>query len=601
MEEMIEDGLDEKFKFNVWKDILTEFGKERTLFAGVLFIHLLMGFFDVGTTFITKYIIDSLILKENSSLIGFFSLLSIGLTLCFFALIFLAIWLCGKMEENILHNLRVRIFKKYQMLSLSFYDTHAVGHLMARITSDIEKIGEVMAWGFSELMWQVIVLFFTIIAMFMLNGALTLIILVVTPIIMFVAWKMNKVILRRNRLVSKLNSQMISTYDENIKGLLTAKTLNREAINDEDFSNLSLEMRRASIRATRTMVFMPFVIAGISSIGTFFVNIGGANYVMQNVITIGTLVSFSALLAKLMEPIAWFAELFAWVVSAQASVERVIAVFKEKVEIADSESAKKNYGNEALKNRIIKGDIKFENVCFEYKKGERVLENFNLTVAAGESVALVGATGAGKSTIVNLFCHFYEQTSGKITIGGMDYKDVPQKWIHDNLGYVLQAPYLFTGSILENIRYGNLKASDEEIIEALRLVGAAPFIESLKDGYHTQLGENGAILSTGQKQLLSLARILVRNPAFFVLDEATSYIDTQTEQIVQKAIKFTLKGRTSFVIAHRLSTIRDADKIVVIKKGKILESGNHTELLNKKGAYYEFYKKQFIEDGERSV
>ena len=298
----------------------------------------------------------------------------------------------------------------------------------------------------------------------------------------------------------------------------------------------------------------------------------------------------------MIDPISWLAGALSDVISAQASVERVCQVFKEEVEISDSDEAKKLYGNVEVMKEVLKGDVEFKDVSFQYKAGEPVLEHFNLKVKQGETIALVGATGAGKSTIVNLFCHFYLPTSGAITIAGYDYSVIPQKWIYDNLGYVLQTPHLFTGSIMENIRYGNRNASDDEIKHALKLVGISDFIESLKDGYQTQLGEDGAILSTGQKQLLSLARILVRNPHFLVLDEATSYIDTETEQIVQKAIELTLKGRTSFVIAHRLSTIRNASKIIVIDKGKVLEMGTHEELLEKKGSYYEFYKKQFIGD-----
>ena len=396
--------------------------------------------------------------------------------------------------------------------------------------------------------------------------------------------------------MSKLNSKIIASYNEDIQGVLTAKTLNREALNDKDFDDLTSQMKRASIKATRIMVFLPFIIGIITSLGSFLVTFLGGSFVFQNIITIGTFVAFTGLLTQLIDPISWLAGALSDVISAQASVERVCQVFKEDVEISDSDEAKKLYGNVEVMKEILKGDVEFKDVSFQYKAGEPVLEHFNLKVKQGETIALVGATGAGKSTIVNLFCHFYLPTSGAITMAGYDYSIIPQKWIYDNLGYVLQTPHLFTGSIMENIRYGNRNASDDEIKHALKLVGISDFIESLKDGYQTQLGEDGAILSTGQKQLLSLARILVRNPHFLVLDEATSYIDTETEQIVQKAIELTLQGRTSFVIAHRLSTIRNASKIIVIDKGKVLEMGTHEELLEKKGSYYEFYKKQFIGD-----
>ena len=599
MEEKIEDGLDEKFKRNVWLDILKEFGKEKKLLVVSLIASTMLGFFEVGLTFMSKYIIDAFVVHRNIDYFLPLIILAGCLVLICFVITFLYIWFAGHVEANILHNLRVKVFNKYQELSLSFYDANATGHLLARITSDIGKIGDVVSWGLVDFVWQVVTLIFTFIAMLFLNVKLTLIALVTVPLIMISAWITNKAILRRNRVVSKLNSSMIATYTENIHGVLTAKTFCREKINDYDFRKLSLKLRRASIKATSIMAFMPLLLGSITSLGIALINVTGSIDVMRSTITIGTLIAFSALLSNLTQPISWFAEIFTWIISTQPSVERVMTILETKVEIEDSDVAKTLYGNVELESEIINGDIKFENVSFEYKKGESILEDFNLDVKRGESIALVGATGAGKTTIVNLFCHFYEPTKGRITIGGKDYKEIPQSWIHNHLGYVLQAPYLFTGSIMENIRYGNINATEDEIINTLKLIGAASFIEKLKDGYNTQLGEDGAILSTGQKQLLSLARILVRDPKFFVLDEATSYIDTQTEEIVQKAIELTLKNRTSFIVAHRLSTIKNASKILVIEKGKIVEMGTHATLIAKGGAYHAFYTKQLSKEVEK--
>lgn len=601
MEEKIEDGLNEKFKRNVWTDILKEFGKEKRLLVMSVIFSSLLGFFEVGMTVISKYIIDAFVVERNVQYFLPLIVLSVALVLICFLLTFFYIWFAGHMEANVLHNLRVKVFNKYQELSLSFYDANATGHLMARITSDIGKIGDVISWGVVDFTWQVVTIFFTFIAMLILNVKLTLIALVIVPLTMIVAWLANKAILRSNRTVSQLNSSVIAKYTEDIHGVLTAKTFSREGINDKEFNDTSSKMRRASIKAAKIMAFMPLILGIIAGFGSILITITGSADVMHSAITIGTLIAFSALLSKLTEPISWFAEVFTWIISTQPSVERIMAVLEAKVEIEDGDAARALYGNAELMEKTILGEVKFENVSFEYKKGESILESFNLDVKRGESVALVGATGAGKSTIVNLFCHFYEPTKGRITIGGMDYKEIPLFWIHNNLGYVLQTPYLFTGTIMENIRYGNKNATDEEIINALKLIGASSFIEELKDGYNTQLGEDGATLSTGQKQLLSLARILVRDPKFFVLDEATSYIDTQTEQVVQKAIELTLKGRTSFIVAHRLSTIRNASKIVVIEKGKIVEIGTHAELISKGGAYYSFYTKQVSEKRQNLV
>jgi len=596
MNESFEDGFDEKFRKEAWISIWQELMREKKLLFSSFFISSFQGVLEVLTGFFSKYVIDSFIVNRNIKAFWYLSLIASIMVFATLVLTFLYTYITTKLEIKLCHNLRIKVFNKYQLLSLSFYDTHAVGHLMARLSSDINKLSNVISWDITDLLWEIFVFIFTIIAMLIMNIRLTLIALAISPIIIFVSNFINKKVLRRNRLVSKLNSKIIASYNEDIQGVLTAKTLNREALNDKDFDDLTSQMKRASIKATRIMVFLPFIIGIITSLGSFLVTFLGGSFVFQNIITIGTFVAFTGLLTQLIEPISWLAGALSDVISAQASVERVCQVFKEEVEISDSDEAKKLYGNVEVMKEVLKGDVEFKDVSLQYKEGEPVLEHFNLKVKQGETIALVGATGAGKSTIVNLFCHFYLPTSGAITMAGYDYSIIPQKWIYDNLGYVLQTPHLFTGSIMENIRYGNRNASDDEIKHALKLVGISDFIESLKDGYQTQLGEDGAILSTGQKQLLSLARILVRNPHFLVLDEATSYIDTETEQIVQKAIELTLKGRTSFVIAHRLSTIRNASKIIVIDKGKVLEMGTHEELLEKKGSYYEFYKKQFIGD-----
>jgi len=596
MNESFEDGLDERFRKEAWLGIWQELIREKRLLFSSFFISSFQGVLEVLTGFFSKYVIDSFIVNRNIKAFWYLSLIASIMVFATLILTFLYTYITTKLEIKLCHNLRIKVFNKYQLLSLSFYDTHAVGHLMARLSSDINKLSNVISWDITDLLWEIFVFIFTIIAMLIMNIRLTLIALAISPIIIFASNFINKKVLRRNRLVSKLNSKIIASYNEDIQGVLTAKTLNREALNDKDFDDLTSQMKRASIKATRIMVFLPFIIGIITSLGSFLVTFLGGSFVFQNIITIGTFVAFTGLLTQLIDPISWLAGALSDVISAQASVERVCQVFKEDVEISDSDEAKKLYGNIEVMKEVLKGDVEFKDVSFQYKAGEPVLEHFNLKVKQGETIALVGATGAGKSTIVNLFCHFYLPTSGAITMAGYDYSIIPQKWIYDNLGYVLQTPHLFTGSIMENIRYGNRNASDDEIKHALKLVGISDFIESLKDGYQTQLGEDGAILSTGQKQLLSLARILVRNPHFLVLDEATSYIDTETEQIVQKAIELTLQGRTSFVIAHRLSTIRNASKIIVIDKGKVLEMGTHEELLEKKGSYYEFYKKQFIGD-----
>jgi ATP-binding cassette subfamily B protein len=388
-------------------------------------------------------------------------------------------------------------------------------------------------------------------------------------------------------------------------GAKTTKTLVREERNLEEFEGLTGEMRSSSIRvAIFSSIFYP-IVAALGGVGTALALWFGGKMVVSTAITYGTLVAFVTYTIQFFEPIGQIARIFAELQSAQASAERVLSMISTPLEIEDRPDVIDAYGDAFQPNlenwEPIKGDVTFRNVSFSYKEGEKVLRDFNLKVKAGETIALVGETGSGKSTIVNLICRFYEPTEGQILIDGTDYRERSQLWLQSNLGYVLQTPHLFSGTVRDNIRYGRLDATDQEIEEAAKLVNADNFISKLEKGYDTEVGEGGNRLSTGQKQLISFARAVVANPKLFVLDEATSSIDTETEQIIQKAISNVLEGRTSFIIAHRLSTIRSADRILVIVDGKVIEEGNHHQLLNKRGYYYRLYTNQFMEEEEARI
>jgi ATP-binding cassette subfamily B protein len=383
-------------------------------------------------------------------------------------------------------------------------------------------------------------------------------------------------------------------------GAQTSKTLDREALNNEEFFRETGDMYRASMRsATVSAIYMPLA-SLVISLATGAILIAGGHDVQHGVLTIGTLNFFINIGGMMFEPIRNFAGIFSEFQSCQAAAERVADVLTSVSEIVDSPEVTEKYGDFFRPRREnwekIRGDVDFDHVSFWYQEGEPVLTDFDLHVKAGENIALVGETGGGKSTIVNLLCRFYEPREGIIRIDGRDYRERSQLWLQSSLGYVLQTPHLFSGSIMENIRYGRLEATDEEVREAARLVGADEFIEKLEKGYDTDAGEGGGNLSTGQKQLISFARAILADPAIFVLDEATSSIDTVSEQRIQAAADKLLRGRTSFVIAHRLSTVRSADRILVIDGGRILEAGSHRELMAKKGRYHELYENQFRRD-----
>lgn len=595
----------EKLNFSVWKDffkILKPYKKE---FIQIALIMILVGLMDTVFPLLTKYAIDNFVEKKSyEGLVGFSLVYLLGIL--FFSLtIYLFIERAGKLEVYMAYDIRKKGFEKLQTLPLSYYDQKAAGWLMSRMTSDIQRLSETISWGLVDLSWGFAMMTGVTIAMLILNYKLALIVLIVIPFVAYASLYFQKKILKAQRDVRSLNSQVTAAFNEDIQGAKTTKTLVREELNLKEFAQITSDMKEASIRATvLSSLYLPIILF-LGSIGTALaVNFGG-NFVIREVMTYGTLVAFISYTMQFFEPIRQMAVIFAELQSAQASAERVFSLLNEEPEIIDSSEVIEKYGDIFNPKREswpkIIGKVEFSNVDFAYKNGENILTDFNLEVKPGETIALVGETGAGKSTIVNLFCRFYEPSGGQILIDGINYKDMPQNWIHENLGYVLQAPHLFSGTIRENILYGDLDAKDEDIVRASKLVNAHDFIIKMEKGYDTEVGEGGSLLSTGQKQLISFARALVRNPRLFVLDEATSSIDTETEKIIQDAIENVLEGRTSFLIAHRLSTIRNADKILVIQKGRITEAGNHKELIARKGYYYNLYKNQFIEEESKTV
>jgi ATP-binding cassette subfamily B protein len=521
--------------------------------------------------------------------------------LCVWALITLA----GKIDMWVCYDIRKKAFSRLQELSLSYFDKTPVGWLMARMTSDTQRLGDTLAWGMVDSVWGFAMMVAISVNMLILNWKLALVVMAVIPPLALISLYFQSVILQAYRRVRKTNSKITGAFNEGITGARTTKVLVTEERNLNEFKGLTGEMYRSSVTAAvLSSIYLPIVMT-LGSIGTSMALWFGGRNVTADAISFGTLVAFISYTIQFFEPVRELARVLAEMLSAQAAAERVISLVETKPDITDRPDVTAKYGDlfEPVKESwpAIRGNISFRNVSFSYKGGEGVLEDFSLDVKAGETIALVGETGSGKSTIVNLACRFYEPTSGSILVDGVDYRERSQLWLHSNLGYVLQTPHLFSGTVKENILYGRLEASMEEVEAAARLVNAHDFIEQLEEGYDTEVGEGGGRLSTGQKQLISLARAVLADPGIFVLDEATSSVDTETELVIQQAVQKVLKGRTSFIIAHRLSTIRSADRILVIHKGKLAEQGNHKELLRQKGYYYRLYTNQFMEEREAGL
>ena len=594
-----EQSFDSKFDWKLWKDILgftVNYKREMAILAVIM---LLVGGIDAIFPILTRHVIDNFVIPQKLEGLSTFGLYYGLLVIIQAVNIWLLITFAGKVEMGIGYDIRKLGFRRLQELSLSYYDRTAVGWLMARMTSDIRRLSSIISWGLVDLVWGVTMMLFIVVIMVSINWRLALIALSVVPPLVVISLYFQKKILHSYRNVRKTNSRITGAFNEGIMGAQTSKTLVREAENLNEFTKLTGEMRYTSVRAAiLSSLFLPIVLT-LSSIGTALVLWSGGNGVMMGVITYGTVVAFISYIVRFFEPVRELARIFAELQLAQASAERILSMIRTEPEIKDSQAVHEKYGDTLELNKgelpEIIGNITFQDVSFTYEGGEQVLENFNLEVRAGETIALVGETGAGKSTIVNLTCRFYEPTAGNILIDGVDYRERPLLWLHRHLGYVLQSPHLFSGTIRENIRYGRLAASDQEVIQAAQTVNADHFITALEKGYDTEVGEGGSKLSTGQKQLISFARAILADPKILVLDEATSSIDTELEQLIQQAISILLEGRTSFIIAHRLSTIRSADRILVIQDGRITEEGNHQQLLKEKGYYYRLYTNQFAQ------
>ena len=605
MQSFQEEDYTKRFDASLWIKLLKI---AKPFHKNLWCIVLMMGIsamIDVTLPMMNAYAIDNFIANHVSDGLVLFSAIYVLLLGIQVGTIFGFIRQSGYVETGVCYLIRKLGFKKLQELPFSYYDRMPVGYLMSRLTNDTQRLGDTVGWSLVDLCWGAVFLVACTVQMFVLNWRLSLVVLLVLPPLAVISWKFQKGILNAYRQVRKRNSQITAGFNEGINGAKTTKTLVRENMNVEEFNEVAGQMRDASVRAaTLSALFLPIVVS-LGSLATAYVLWQGGNEVLASAVaetgmTIGTLQVFVNYTVQFFQPVRDIARIFAEMQSSQAAAERVISLLETEPDIVDSPEVEAVFGDNFHPKKEnwpkLVGDIDFEDVTFRYKDGEKVLEHFNLHVDHGQTVALVGETGSGKSTIVNLICRFYEPTEGRILIDGADYRTRSQLWLQSNLGYVLQSPHLFSGTVADNIRYGRPDATDEEVRRAARMVGAEEFILKMQDGFNAKVGEGGNRLSTGQKQLISFARAILTNPSIFVLDEATSSVDTETEQLIQNAIQTVLSGRTSFIIAHRLSTIRSANRILVIQDGKIIEDGTHRQLIARQGYYYQLYTNQFQEE-----
>lgn len=594
------------FDIKIWKKVLPFLKPFRKVVWMVILLNLFCSAVDIALPLFQRYAIDNFI--ETGSIQG----------LPIFAVVYLVVIALQtasviaftrgniRIEMQMGRDMKRACFVHLQTLSFSYYNVTPVGYILARVMNDTNRIAGLVAWNLVDMLWAFTYVAGVFVAMTVLNWKLALIVMLIVPAIAILTVYFQNRILKWNRKVRKINSKITSAYNEGIMGAKTSKTLVIEEKNAEGFREITQEMRTAGVKAARlSAIYLPLVLF-FSSLATAIVLAKGGKMVLDDLMMIGTLSAFSSYAVGIFEPIQQLARNIAEVISAQANIERVTGLLEQEPQIVDTPEVEEKYGDAFFPKKEnweeLKGDIEFKDVSFRYPDGnEEVLKHFNLKVPAGTTVAIVGETGAGKSTLVNLACRFFEPTQGQILIDGKDYRERSQLWLHSNIGYVLQNPHLFSGTVMDNIRYGNLNATDKQVKAAAKAVSADQVVAKLEHGYSSDVGEGGDLLSTGEKQLISFARAVLADPRIFVLDEATSSIDTQTEQLIQNATEKLLEGRTSFLIAHRLSTIRKADVILVVKDGKVVEQGTHKELLKAKGYYYQLYSKQFMEESAKKV
>jgi ATP-binding cassette subfamily B protein len=594
-----------KVKLGTWKKIISIIFKSKkhlillAIFSGAI------ALLDVLIPLLNRYAIDTFFVEGNYETWPYFVIANLGLAAAFGLVVWGFIYQAGIIEAETSYELRRQAFKNLQTLPYSYFDKTPQGWIMARMTSDARRLSLIISWGLVDFVWAGLSMLLILIVLYITFFKLALIITIVLPVMLIVAYLFRRIILKQHRIARKHNSQLTAQYSEGFLGAKTTKSLSIEEDNFEDFSKTAIMMRRASVKAVISSALFSSIILVLAFIAYTQTMIQGSIFVLDVAITVGTLAMFLSYTINFFEPVMAISRILSDFQNAQASAERIVGLIETKSTLIDTPEVIEKYGTLFVDKKEnweeLKGDVEFRDVSFYYKDNETILSKFNLTVKAGQSVALVGHTGSGKTTLINLLARFYEPQEGLILIDGRDYRERSIHWLHKRLGYVLQSPHLFSTTVMENIRYGNLEATDEQVIYAAKMVGVDAFVSKLDLGYQTYVGEGGNLLSVGQKQLISFARAVLADPRILILDEATSSIDSESEQVIQEATEKLLSDRTSFIVAHRLSTIVSSDLIIMLEMGEIIEMGSHEELLSKRGAYFELYRNQFFKEKEKEL
>ena len=564
----------------------------------MLFCGLLGSVVDIAQPILQRYSINHFIGGGTLDTLPWFIAIYFGTILLSSAANYISCTDATCLEVWIDRDLRNDAFAHLQTLSFSYFNQNSVGYIHARVISDSSRIGTLFSWSLIDGVWQMTYLVGAIVVMLVINAKLALMVLTIMPIIVLLFSVFQSRLVRVNREVREINSKITGNFNEGITGAKTIKTLVIEDKIHDGFVADTAAMRKKTVRAAHLRGLFASTMGFASSLALAIVLWRGGYIAASEV---GTFSMFMSYAQGMMEPVRWIIDSISDLITTQVNIERLSKLLETKSDVVDSPEVIKKYGDCFDPKREnwepIKGDIEFDDVSFKYPDGdEYILEHFSLNIPFGTNIAIVGETGAGKSTLVNLICRFYEPTSGRVLIDGRDARERSQLWLHSAIGYVLQTPHLFSGTVRENLLYGNPNATDEDIRRALELVSAQGVVDKLENGLETDVGEGGDMLSTGEKQLLSFARAILADPRILVLDEATASVDTITEQKIQSAIDTIIHGRTSIVIAHRLSTVRNADLILVVDDGKIIEQGTHEQLMSRRGSYYRLYTRQYEDE-----